>query len=306
MSDTIKVTNKLLRRFFEIYTQVYQTPFMSQNQIARNTGIPRSSVSRYLEEMYERSIIKGPQIFVKPAQNYHLYASFCQFKDPYIAYKGLKRLPHVLYRSWNCGKWNITLISDTLMNFQLLKGFQTCIYQGTKSVTYLSKATMLGWDESLKKIQQMISTPKEKTTIYEEIPINPWNNQEWILYNEFKDNTRVQTFPILRKYKIRYETVEKWISELPQYTNIHAGFYPQGVKNYFASDFLFQSDYHKQLTDILGLLPSTSVFFSVDHYLLARLFVLTKKEENDLFMLLNQLKEKSYFTDLCYARALFA
>jgi len=279
---------------------------MSQNQIARNTGIPRSSVSRYLEEMYKRSIMKGPQIFVKPAQNYHLYASFCQFEDPYAVYKGLKGLPHVLYRSWNCGRWNMTLISDTLINLPLLKGFQTCIHQGVKSVTYLPKVTTLDWDNSMKKIQQTISTPKKKTTLYEEIPINPWNEQEWILYSEFKDNTRVQALPILRKHKIRYETVEKWISELPQYTTIHTGFYPQEIGNYFASDFLFQSDYHKQLINILGLLPSTSVFFSVGCYLLARLFVLAKREENDLFSLFNQLKGRGYFTDFYFARALFA
>ncbi|KYK29218.1 MAG: hypothetical protein AYK19_20040 [Theionarchaea archaeon DG-70-1] len=249
--------------------------------------------------------MKGPQIFVKPAQNYHLYASFCQFEDPYAAYKGLKELPHILYRSWNCGEWNITLISDTLMNFSVLKGFKECIHQDVKSVTSLSKVTTLDWDNSMEKIQLMISTPRKKTTLYEEIPTDPWNNQEWKLYNEFKDNTRVQAFPILRKHKIRYETVEKWISELPQYTSIYTGFYPQGVKNYFASDFLFQSDFHSQLTNVLGLLPSTSVFFSVDHYLLARLFVLTKSEENDLISLIHQLKEKGYFTQFRYARALF-
>lgn len=294
-----------MKRFFEIYKRIYETPFISQNQIAQNTGIPKGSVSRYLEEMYERSIMKGPSIFVKPAQNYHLYASFCQFENPYTAYKGLKELPHVVYRSWNGGEWNITLISDTLMNLPLLKGFHKCIHQGVKSVTYLPKVTTLTWDTSMKKIQQMISTPRKKTTLYEEIPINPWNNQEWILYDEFKDNTRVQAFPVLRKHKIRYETIEKWFSELPQYTTIHTGFYPQGVGNYFASDFLFQSDFHIQLTKVLGLLPSTSVFFSVGEYLLARLCVLTKSEESDLISLIHQLQEKGYFTQFRYARALF-
>jgi len=48
------------------------------------------------------------------------------------------------------------------------------------------------------------------------------------------------------------------------------------------------------------------MFFSVSEYLLARLSVLTKREENDLFMLLNQLKEKGYFADLHYARVVFA
>jgi len=47
------------------------------------------------------------------------------------------RRTYVLYRSWNCGEWNITLISDTLMNFPTLMGFQKYIHQSVKSSTYL-------------------------------------------------------------------------------------------------------------------------------------------------------------------------
>jgi len=55
------------------------------------------------------------------------------------------------------------------MNLPLLKGFQKGTTQGVKSVTYLPMVTSLNWDKSLEKIQLMISTPKKKTTLYEEI-----------------------------------------------------------------------------------------------------------------------------------------
>jgi len=51
------------------------------------------------------------------------------------------------------------------------------------------------------------------------------------------------------------------------------------------SDSLFDSVYQKQLTDILGMLLCTSMFFSVGEYLFARLSVVNKKEKDDFFLL---------------------
>lgn len=69
--------------------------------------------------------------------------------------------------------------------------------------------------------------------------------------------------------------------------------------NYFhhlGHDFLFCSDYHQQLTHILGMLPSTGVFFSVGNNLFARLAVLNAGELRELFSLMAQLREFHYFT----------
>jgi len=100
---------------------------------------------------------------------------------------------------------------------------------------------------------------------------------------------------VLKASKIRFEQYQKWLSELPQFVNIQPAFYPYGLDSYFVIDFLFQSCYHKELTQILGMLPSTSVFFSVDEYLLARLTFLSKTQENELLSLIFHLGEKGYY-----------
>ncbi len=106
---------------------------------------------------------------------------------------------------------------------------------------------------------------------------------------------------ILKECHIRYERYRKWFSHLPEFANMYTAFYPWGLEKYFMFDFLFKSEYQKQLADILGMLPSTSIFFSVDQYLLARLALLNKKEKDDLFSLILHLGEKGYFTDLYQA-----
>jgi hypothetical protein len=53
-------------------------------------------------------------------------------------------------------------------------------------------------------------------------------------------------------------------------------FYPHGVDQYFLVDFLFHTHYHTQLANILGMLPATSVFFSVGNHLFARVSFLDK------------------------------
>ena len=290
---------KRLPKYHKIYEQIFENPSVPLYQITKNTGISRSTVSRYVIEMYELSIIKGPMIFVKPAQNYHQYAAFLDFEHSLPTYKRFKGFPNVMHRSLSSGNWNILLICEKFMNFSMLKGFRHCIYQGTKGVTHLSRVTSLDWDNSMKKMWSALSPPREKSTLYEEIPFIPWKREEWALYYRFRHNIRAQVMPILKECRVRFERYQKWVTELPHVANIHAAFYPHGLDNYFILDFLFQSEYHKQLADILGMLPSTSIFFSTGEYLLARVSLLNKKEKDDLFSLIFQLEAEGYFTQ-CY------
>ena len=287
----------MLEKFHRIYEQMYGNPFVDQRKITRNTGIPRSTVSRYIEKMYNRSILMGPMVFLKPAENYHQYAAFCEFQDPSTVYTELEGFPRVISRSWNCGKWNIMVVCDTQVDFTLLKGFYKCIYQGPKSVTYLSKVDFLDWNTSMETIRDALTPPEEKTTLYEMGPPLPWDSKDWVVYEELKQNTRTQMVSLLRKHPISYERYHKWIQTVPRFASIHPAFFPYGLPHYLCHDFLFCSDYHKQLTHILGMLPSTGVFFSVGGQLFARLAVLTAGELRELFSLMTQLREFHYFTN---------
>ena len=307
-SDEVKkmrTTKRRLEKYHTIYEQLYENPSATQSSIAQNTTTARNTVSRYLAEMYEHSMLKGPMLFVKPAQNYRQYAAFLEFEHPLLTYECFKEFPSVISGTLNCGKWNMTVISERSINLPRLQGFQTCLLHNVKGGTSLSKVVVLDWDQSMESISDALQPPKEKTTLYREIVNNPWNKKEWTLFHAFKHNTRIKVLPIVRKHNVRYETVKKWFSHLHQFANIQPAFYPHGLHNYSVSDFLFQSDYQTQLKDILGLLPSTGVFFPVGEYLFSRLFTSSKREEADLFSLIHQIEEKGYFTEFHFAKALF-
>jgi hypothetical protein len=181
-----------------------------------------------------------------------------------------------------------------------LKGSEKCILQGRKGVTSLSKVDSLDWDQSSESIHSALSPPAKKSILYEEIPAINWNTEEWTLYDKFKYNIRAEAEPILKECEIDYDQYEKWLVKLPEVAVIQPAFYPEGLDNYSLVDFLFRSQYEEQLATVLGMLPSTSVFFCVDDYLFARLSVL---KENDLISLISELKEKGYFTEYHHSTA---
>jgi len=272
-----KITEKKLLGYHRVYEQIYEDPFVPLYQIAKNTKVSRSTVFRCVKEMYELSILQGPFISLKPAENYHQYAYFLMVNDPFTVYRCLKEFPGVISRSLTAGNWNLLVICDKLMDLSLLEGLNQCILQGVKGVTHLSKVCGLDWKESIQRMKAA-PAPEEKSTLYEESSKLPWKETEWVLFDQFKYNIRKKTMPVLKKVNIRYERYRKWVSQLYEVASVQPAFYPLQQKNYFFFDFLFKSDYHKRLGNVLEMLPSTCHFFSVGEYLFARLSFLNRKK----------------------------
>ncbi|MBU7045932.1 MAG: winged helix-turn-helix domain-containing protein [Theionarchaea archaeon] len=93
---------------YTIYQLIYEDPLISCVTLAEKTAIPKRKVQKYLTEMYEKSILKGPLLSVKPARNYHEYAYFVNVVNPLDVYKGLKG---VVYGNVSCGSWNLLVIT---------------------------------------------------------------------------------------------------------------------------------------------------------------------------------------------------
>jgi hypothetical protein len=288
-------TFKRLDKYLRIYQCEYDYPFLSHKEIGEKTGIKRYSVSRYFVEMYEYSILHGPYICLKPAANHHQYVSFLKFCDPFNTYRQFKGFPAVISRRLSSGSWNLSLICENMMDFSLLKGYQQTVYQGVKGTTLLSKVAFINWDQSVEEISR-VSSPEKKTRLYKEVGDLPWGNEEWTLFNHFKCNARKRKISALDGLNIRYSRYCKWMKHLPEFAEIYPAFYPYGSDNYFVLDFLFTSEYHEQLAEVLGMLPSTSIFFSMGKYLFARLSVLDNKQKDELLYLIGGLKQKGYYT----------
>ena len=290
-----------LPRYFQNYKHLYEDPYVCQTKIAKNTPFSRSTVSTYLSKMYDTSILQGPFIFLKPTQTYHEYTYFLEVDDPVSVYKRLLKDPHVIEVTACSGDWNISVITECFCDFSTVKGFRRIVHHGVKGVTHVSKVPFIDWDYTMEKIQSTVSTPKKKTTLYEEVPKNSWGEKEWIFYHYFKSNVRKNVMPVLRDHKIRFQHYKKWVLQLPDFAVIKPAFYPHTLPTYCVFDFLFESVYHHQLTTVLGMLPSTSAFFSAGPHVKARLLVQNNKEAKDLFNLMDELKKCRYFTESQYA-----
>jgi hypothetical protein len=289
--------------YHTIYEQLYEYPLISLHEIAENTGIPIDAVSQYIHEMYKSSILKGPAVFLKPAKNHYQHVHFLAVDNPLSAYESLTGSRHTISVNIECGQWNSLVISEEVVGLSGLKGSEKCIHQGRKGVTSLSKVTSLDWDQSLEKIHSKIAPPTKESTLHEEIPGINWNTEEWILYEKFKYNIRAEAEPILEECGINYQQYQKWPAKLPEVAVIQPAFYPAGLDDYSLCDFLFRSEYQKQLATIFGMLPSTSLYFSAGDHLFARVFV---QKKNDLASLILELETKGYFTDVYHSTAVLA
>ncbi|KYK36390.1 MAG: hypothetical protein HXS46_13020 [Theionarchaea archaeon] len=299
------VTEKKLLEYHKIYEQIYEDPFIPLYKVARNINIARSIVFRYAKEMYESSILQGPFISLKPAENRHQYAHFLVVDDPFSVYRWFEGFPGVISRSLTAGAWNVLVICDQLMDVSALEGVNNCIVKEVKGVTHLSKVSGVDWDESIQEMKSA-PAPEEKFILYEEGPELLWKEPEWTLFDQFKYNIRKKTLPVLKKVGIRYEQYQEWVSQLPEVALVQPAFFPLQQKNYFFFDFLFQSEYHKGLTNVLGMLPSTCYFFSVREYLLARLSFVDKKQRDDLYLVIKELVKKGYITRWFQAMVIFS
>ena len=261
----LKITKKRFDKYIEIYKQISKNPLISRSKIIQKTGIANNTIIKYVAEMKDLSIMFGPVIFLKPARNYTEYAYFLQVKD-FAVRKQLTKSVTLL------GKWNTFFIRDACINYTELKGYKTCFLQGIKGVTYFSHVNALDWDTTFHRIQT-IPRPAKKSFLYEKVHEIPWDHKEWALYKEFKYNVRRPVDPVLKKVGATRRQYRKWLSSLPDYAEIQTAFYPLGLDTYVPSDVLFKSEYQKHLGEVLGVLPTSTLFFSVGDYVFARLFL---------------------------------
>ncbi len=288
-----KITReRKIGNYFKIFEQIFENPLLSIYDISQNTGLSRNTIAKYLNEMYDRGILRGPQLCMRPAVNYREYVYLLDFSDPQLCFRGLRNFPHVLYHALTFGDWNTMIVTDRPLDFSKLVGFQKTVYQGVRGSTYTSKAASTTWDEWLRGCHEQIAafTPKEAEYKNRTQVSLPWDKDEWTLFHAFKSNLRQKVTPLLRKIKVRYETYSLWMKTLENYCTIHTGFYPQGHENYESHCFLFFTDYEESLKSLFSSFPVTVFLMEVGTQLLVFVKVTSSRVSRDLFCTLYDLK----------------
>lgn len=288
------MTTKKLERIYTIYDQLYDNPFESLYKIAQNTAMSRNTVRKYLEEMYDKRVLTGPFLEVKPAPNCRRIVYLLDFEHPLKVFEELKGVDHVVYHTVDFGDWNCLVVTDKLMDFSQVGSYKV-VYRGDIFEKYVPKVELYGWNTAFFKINMCIHgfEPEivQKTRVL--APVNVWGEQEWKLFYAFQKNPRKKVIKTLRDIDVTYEQYKKWKKTLEIYCNIHTGFYPLGVQMYMVYKFLVSSDFEEVVRKIFGLFPVTPVITEVGNELMVTVYVVNPENCRKLFCMITDLKAKN-------------
>ena len=294
-----------LKGYYRIYEQIHANPTMPTTDIGPNAGISRNTVAKYIKEMYRDHILVGPYVQVNPSPHYKQYVYLMDFTDPWMAFRGLKEFPHVVYHGMTFGDWNTTVITDRLLDVTKVAGFKKVITQGVRYCSYTPKVALTTWDETFeevyKKLSQFKRRPEDKIR---EVTPSTWQEPEWKLYHAFKDMRRPVT-PVLEDIGVRYERYTKWKSDLYTHCTVHTGFYPERYESYLDYCFLFSTDYEESVKSVFSLFPTTPFFMEVDKQLLAFIKVNTPEVQRNLLCLLHNMQKIGMIKHFKQAATLF-
>ena len=228
------------------------------------------------------------------------------FTDPWTTFRGLKGFPHVVYTAMTFGDWNTMVVTDRLLDFSRLVGFEKVVNQGTRYCSYTPKVEHRTWDESFKKVYEQLNRFVPVRDKYKDRRLTSlqWGQDEWKLFYAF-NFMRKKVTPILRRIKVRYETYTKWMETLQDHCTIHTGFYPGGYKNYLSHCFLFFTDYEESVKSLFSLLPTTSFVMELDKQLLVFTHVTSSDVKRNLICLIYDMKTKKMIKWFRQAVALF-
>jgi len=296
---TITQTKKL-KSYYKIYEQIYKDPLICITEISDNTGVSRNAVAKYLQEMYADNILTGPSLCLKPHTNYQEYMYFLKFSDPFTVFDGFEKFPNVVSRLITFGDWNMVLVTNKLLNFSVLKHFETAVKMYPKGISYTPKVELTTW-ESLAHIDTNTCEPD----YYETRRKLDWGEDEWKLYHAFKSNLRVKITPLLRRIGIRYEIYKQWKEELNDHCTVHTGFYPEGYKQYMVYQILFSTDRKSLLKSVFSQFPTTPVFTEMGDHLSVCVSVPFSDVARQLFYIIYTMRIKGVIEEFSQAASLF-
>lgn len=278
-----------IKKYYNIFEQIYDNPTISVSGIGQNTGISRNTVSTYIPHMYTNQILVGPHIQVNPSLTYKEYVYLLNIKNPLQVYTTLT-VPHVLSHAVTVGDWNTILVTDKLMDFSFLPGFQTVVYQGMKYRSYSHKAQCSSWDTSFQSVYDHITPLPYTSECQRGLSSLTWGPDEWTLYHTFKSNVRKKVLPTLQKIDVSYETYTKWKKNLNNCCTVHTGFYPRGYQHYLCYCFLVSTEYEQFITSLFSQFPTTSFIMEVDKQLLIFTHICPSTVKSRLFYLLYDME----------------
>ncbi|MBU7014068.1 MAG: hypothetical protein HXS43_04490 [Theionarchaea archaeon] len=295
------------RNFHKIFEQIFEVPGIPIYEIAQKVGVSRNTASKYLQEMYEDQVLVGPQLRLLPTVNYKEFVYLMNFKNPFHLFEGLREFPHVLYHGMAFGDWNAMVVTDRLLDFSQLLGFENTVYQGVRYRSYTPKVDHLLWEKTFHRCADYMKTFTKRREHKSRVlaPSLDWGEDQWNIYQAFRFNTRKTVTTTLKRIGVRYETYVAWIENLDSHCTVHAGFYPEGYETYMTYCFLFSTEYEQSIKTLFSFFPTTPVIIEVGDQLMVFVNVALSGVNRELFCSIYDMKARDIIQGFKQAVAVF-
>jgi hypothetical protein len=295
-----------LKTYHSIYEQIYREGQIPIWKIAQNTGLPRSTTSRYISEMYEQKILVGPYLSMRAAPNYREYVYLANFRNPQKKFPGLSHFPSVVECALTFGDWNTYLVTSQPLDVPRMHGFQELILVEQKYSTITPRTEFTTWNTAFSKAREVMKTRLPGNLRREVAPALDWGEDQWKMYDGFSPNMREIAAPTLRESGIRYESYQAWKKELETHCSIHTEFYPESYDQYNRHCFLVKSPCECQVIDVVSCLPATCRIVEMEDRLLIFISTLSVDILKKLIILMMNMQTSGLLNDLRYVSVLKA
>ena len=224
------------------------------------------------------------------------------FSSPGRTFESFKGFPNISYHALCSGDWNFLFVTERIFDFSKLVGHSQTHFYGKRESVWDIPPQSCRWDDAFNRLQESLdeNIPRSTLPTGREVEI-PWSENEWKLYDTFKDNLRLKITPTLRKVKVRYETYMEWKETLPRYTETITAYYPEGFLSQTQVFFLVET---KKIADIPSLFrywPSTTVFYRAGDKLLVLLALRNREYMSKILNLFDDLLSRGYISSYKYA-----
>ena len=286
---------------FKIFEEVKKNPFILYEEIHKNIKLGRNTVTKYLDEMLNTNIIKGPYLHLKPSVNYPRFIQITTFSSPSKTFELFKGFPRISYHALCLGDWNFLFVTESPIDFSKLVGFSETHFCEKRGSVWDIPPQFCRWDDAFKSLQESLADiPRSKIPSKRQVEI-PWSGDEWNLYHIFKDNLRRAATPAVKKAHLRYEDFTNWKKTLPQYTRIITAYYPQGFLSQILAFFLVETKKIAYIPSLFSYWPATTVFYRAGDKLLILVAFGSKDYIPKTLNLLEKLVSLGYISSYKYA-----
>ncbi|KYK37900.1 MAG: hypothetical protein AYK18_18090 [Theionarchaea archaeon DG-70] len=261
------------RDFYRIFKLFGKTPRITKRKVAKDLKINEKTAAAWMDIAFTQRIIIPPVLRRKSFLNFREHIYFLKVKDPSELFEELRISEEVTYYSVLTGHANFQIISSSPLD---LKG--EIILSGERSDYHVSVPPKCTFQQSVEVIRQNLddlnySEFLPSPLVYHDTIFEPWDEEDEILFWEFKDELRRKFKPVMQEHLISSSKIMGWYRRREDFASVITMFFPEGEKAYLPTVYSIETGYDQLLIDLFSELPVSTVFYRVADRLIMVLYL---------------------------------